>query len=109
MQPDRLWHPNFVRRDRRVVLSWGALGVGAIMVVGSLIEVLRIADRQQLSGFTSSARLLRGIVAGEVVVVILVVTLLSAFGKRHLTTIAGAVLLFGLIDVIFTAQAGVIP
>jgi hypothetical protein len=91
------------------VLSWGALGIGAILVVGSLVEVLRIADRQQQSGFTSSAGLLRGMVVGEVVVVILVVSLLRVIGNRQLTTIAGVVLLVGLIDVIFTAQAGVIP
>ncbi len=86
-----------------------ALSVGAAMAVGSLIEVLHIANKQQGAGFAASAGLLRALAAGEIVVLILLVLLLRAVGRRHLTTLAGLTLVVGLIDVILTAQAGVIP
>ena len=110
MRFERLWHPRPVRREIRIVLSWVALGVGTIMVIGSLIEILRISDAQQRSGFASSAGLLHGLVMGEVVVlVLLAVALLYVVGKRRLMILAGVVFVIGLVDVIFTAQAGVIP
>jgi len=47
---------------------------------------------------------------GEVVVlVLLAVALLYVVGKRRLMILAGVVFVIGLVDVIFTAQAGVIP
>lgn len=81
------------------------------MVIGSLLEFLRLADKEQRLGFAASARLLRGIVIAEVVVVLLTVLLVLRATRRanRVIIIAGVVLLIGLVDVIFTAQAGVIP
>ena len=91
------------------VISCAAFCVGALMLIGSVIEIFHIADRQQRLGFASNAGWLRGLVAGEMVIAVLAVLVLRALGKKQLSSIAGVVFLFGLIDVIFTAQAGVIP
>lgn len=79
------------------------------MIIGSLIELLNVANRQDRSGFSSSAELLRGIVVGEIVVAILGVLLLRMLGTRGRPIIAVAVLLGGVIDVVLSAQASIIP
>ena len=98
-----------MRRQAGIVLTWAALAVGGVLTVASLIEFLRLADRQERYGFPSSAGLLRGIVVGEIVLAILAVLLLRILGRSRMPSFAGAVLLVGLIDVILSAQAGVIP
>lgn len=90
-------------------IAWAAFCLGALMVIGSVIEIFRLADRQQSLGFASNAGLLRVVVAGEMVIAILAVLVLRALGKKPLSSSAGVVFFFGVIDVIFTAQAGVIP
>ncbi len=81
------------------------------MLVGSLFEFLHLAEKQQLLGFPRGAALLRAIVVAEVVLVVLTVALALRSARRAtaLAIIAGVVLVLGVVDVIFTAQAGVIP
>jgi len=93
------------------MLSWTAFGVGTIMLIGSLVEFVRLADKQQRLGFARSAELLRGVAVAEVAVVILTVALVirTAGIASRVPIIGGLVLLVGIVNVIFSAQAGVIP
>ena len=81
------------------------------MLVGSLFEFLHLAAKQQQLGFPRSDSLLRAVVIAEVVLVVLAVALVLRSARRAtaLVIIAGVVLVLGVVDVIFTAQAGVIP
>jgi len=81
------------------------------MLVGSLVEFLHLAEQQRQLGFLRSATLLRAAVIAEAVLVILTAALALRLAGRAtaLVIIASVVLLIGVIDVIFTAQAGVIP
>ena len=95
----------------RGFLSWAALGLGGVLLVGSFFEFLHLAEKQQQLGFPRSAALLRAVVIAELVLVVITAAVVWRSARRAtaLVIIAGVVLLLGVVDVIFTAQTGVIP
>ncbi|HEY8735751.1 MAG TPA: hypothetical protein VIO62_01765 [Candidatus Dormibacteraeota bacterium] len=81
------------------------------MIIGSVLELLRMAAKQQEAGFSVSATWVRGIGSAEAVLV--TVSLVLAVGLRSrqsiLTVVACVLLLTGVADVVIIAQAGIIP
>jgi anti-sigma-K factor RskA len=98
-------------RNVKALVPWGLMGLGVLILVTSLMEAVSLATRQQQLGFADSARFLRIAVVAEAVVVTLA-TLLALRASRwpnRLPILAGLIWLLSVTDVIFLAQATVMP
>src|SRR5947207_15528996 len=108
MRTARLRSNDPLTPQNRAFLSWAALGLGGIMLVGSLVEFLHLAEQQQQLGFLRSATLLRAAVIAEAVLVILTAALALRLAGRAtaLVIIASLALLLRRTDVNLTPPHG---